>query len=143
MSRSRMVSVTARCAALSFLFLTLVGHASEARAQAAVWTAPERAAHRPNPVVATTAVIGQGQMVFQGTCQQCHGAKGHGDGPMSTSLPIKPADLASAKVQAQTDGAIFWKIESGKGMMPSTQTTLNDDQRWAVIGYIRTLAAKK
>ena len=61
---------------------------------------------------------------------------------MSTSLPIKPADLSSDHVQSQTDGSLFWKILSGRGMMPSTQATLSDEQRWAVIDYIRTLAPK-
>jgi mono/diheme cytochrome c family protein len=142
-----MVSVTARGAAISFVMLAFAGHASAARAQSAhggaPWDAPERAAHRSNPVLATDAVVGRGHMLFHQTCELCHGPKGHGDGPMSTSLTPKPADLASEHVQSQTDGALFWKIYSGRGMMPSTQSTLSDEQRWAVIDYIRTLAAKR
>lgn len=147
MSLLRTTSVTARTAAMSFAILALAGHASAARAQSAhggaPWDAPERAAHRPNPVLATDAAVERGRMVFQQVCQLCHGAKGHGDGPMSTSLPIKPADLSSEHVQSQTDGALFWKIYGGRGMMPTTQSTLTDEQRWAVVDYIRTLAAKR
>ena len=147
MSPLRTVSMTARGAAISFALLALAGRASAARAQGAhggtPWDAPERAAHRSNPVLATDAVVDRGHMLFHQTCELCHGPKGHGDGPMSTSLTPKPADLAADHVQSQTDGALFWKIYSGRGMMPSTQATLSDEQRWAVIDYIRTLAAKR
>lgn len=147
MSRLRAASVTARGAAISIALLALTTHASAARAQGAhggaPWDAPERAAHRSNPVSATDAAVDRGHLLFHQSCELCHGLKGHGDGPMSTSLPVKPADLASDHVQSQTDGALFWKIFSGRGMMPSTQATLSDEQRWAVIDYIRTLAVKR
>lgn len=147
MSRLRMVSFTARGAAISVALLALAGRATAARAQNAhggtPWDAPERAAHRSNPVLATDAAVDRGHTLFHQTCELCHGPKGHGDGPMSTTLTPKPADLASEHVQSQTDGALFWKIYSGRGMMPSTQATLSDEQRWAVIDYIRTLAPKR
>jgi mono/diheme cytochrome c family protein len=147
MLRLRTVSMTARGAAVSFALLALASHPSALRAQGAhggaPWDAPERAAHRSNPVVATDAAVDRGHALFHQTCELCHGQKGHGDGPMSSSLTVKPADLASEHVQSQTDGALFWKIYSGRGMMPSTQSTLSDEQRWAVIDYIRTLAAKR
>src|SRR5512146_2456055 len=138
-------SVAGRTAAMLFVVVALAGRASVARAQhnGEPWNAPERAAHRSNPVLATDAIVDRGQMLFHQSCELCHGPKGKGNGPMSTSLPIKPADLSSDHVQSQTDGALFWKILSGRGMMPSTQSTLSDEQRWAVIDYIRTLAPKR
>lgn len=146
MSLPRIASVTARRAVMSLVLLALAGHASVARAQAAdgaLWAAPERAAHRPNPVTATAAAVDRGHLLFKRDCELCHGTKGHGDGQMSYSLPLKPADLASARVQSQTDGALFWKLYEGRGVMPSTQSTLSDEERWSVIDYIRTLAAKR
>lgn len=145
MSLLRTTSIAGRALAMSFVVVALAGHASAARAQhnGQPWNAPERAAHRSNPVLATDAAIDRGQMLFHQSCELCHGPKGKGNGPMSTSLPIKPADLSSDHVQSQTDGALFWKVLSGKGMMPSTQSTLTDEQRWAVIDYIRTLAPRR
>ena len=143
----RTTAVAARAAAVACILVALTVHASEARAQSdhggTTWNAPDRATHRSNPVVATDAAIDRGQMIFHQSCELCHGPKGKGNGPMSTSLPTKPADLSSDHVQSQTDGALFWKIFSGRGMMPTTQATLTDEQRWAVVDYIRTLAPKR
>ena len=146
MSPLRTSRVVVRGLIVSLIAVALAAHASPASAQSehggAPWNAPERAAHRSNPVLATDAAIEGAQMIFHQNCELCHGPKGKGNGPMSTSLPIKPADLSSDHVQSQTDGALFWKILSGRGMMPSTQSTLSDQQRWALVDYIRTLAPK-
>jgi mono/diheme cytochrome c family protein len=79
--------------------------------------------------------------VFTRECEQCHGKAGHGDGPQAMSLKPRPADLASARVQSQTDGALFWKISEGRGMMP--KAAFGESDKWAVIDYLRTLAAPK
>ena len=78
------------------------------------WVAPARAGQRANPLMATTDVIKHGQELFHRDCEQCHGKAGRGDGPQSFSLEKHPADLASAKVQAQADGAFFWKMTEGQ-----------------------------
>lgn len=105
------------------------------------WIVPERRAHRPNPVPANVEAVSRGRAVFQRECEGCHGKSGHGDGPKAASLPTKPADLASTRVQEQTDGALFWKITEGRGDMPDNYT-LSEEERWSVIDYLRTLAAK-
>jgi mono/diheme cytochrome c family protein len=104
------------------------------------WIAPERAAHRVNPVPATTDAVQHGHDLFRRECEQCHGKAGHGDGPNGISLQPRPADLSSERVQSQSDGAIFWKMTEGRGMMPTAP--LSDSEKWAVIAYIRTLATR-
>lgn len=103
------------------------------------WVAPERRAHRPNPVPASAEAVARGRDLFQRECQGCHGKNGHGDGPKAGSLPTKPADLASARVQEQSDGALFWKITEGRGDMPDNNTALTEEERWTVIHYLRSL----
>ena len=103
------------------------------------WVAPARAGQRANPLMPTTDVIKHGQELFHRDCEQCHGKAGRGDGPQSFSLEKHPADLASARVQSQPDGAFFWKVTEGRGVMP--KATLGDKDKWSVILYIRTLAA--
>lgn len=146
MSPLRTSRIMVRGVSMSAMAVALAGYASAAGAQSdhggTPWNAPERAAHRSNPVLATDGAIDRGQMIFHQNCELCHGPKGKGNGPMSTSLTPKPADLSSDHVQSQTDGALFWKILSGRGMMPTTQSTLSDEQRWALVDYIRTLAPK-
>jgi mono/diheme cytochrome c family protein len=104
------------------------------------WVAPDRAGHRTNPVAATTDAVKKGQSLFHRDCEQCHGKLAHGDGPQAASLTPHPADLASERVQSQPDGAFFWKMTEGRGMMP--KATLGESEKWAVIDYLRTLATK-
>jgi cytochrome c553 len=74
-------------------------------------------------------------------CVGCHGAKGKGDGVAAVALNPKPADWTSGTVQADTDGELFWKISTGRGAMPPWKQ-LSENDRWAVVRYIRTLAGK-
>ena len=72
-------------------------------------------------------------------CVICHGAKGKGDGMGGAGLTPKPTDLTNADVQAQTDGALFWKLTEGRPPMASYKTALPEKKRWELINYIRTL----
>ena len=74
-------------------------------------------------------------------CVSCHGSKGKGDGPAAVALNPKPADWTSKRVQDMSDGEIFWKMTTGRGAMPSWRH-LPENDRWAVVRYIRTLAGK-
>ena len=105
------------------------------------WVAPERAAKRPNPLPPTADAVKRGADLFHRDCVQCHGTAGHGDGPQAASLQPRPADLALTRVQSQTDGALFWKMTQGRGMMPAA--TLGERDKWAVIHFLRTLAAPR
>ena len=137
------VNIMARALPLALTMAALALAAAPARAQGSgtMWVAPERAAHRPNVLPATTDVVNKGRALFLRDCEQCHGKAGHGDGPQASSLQPRPADLASARVQSQTDGALFWKMTEGRGMMP--RATLGESDKWAVIDYLRTLPASK
>ena len=114
-----------------------------ARAQApqgAAWVAPARAARRANPLPATPDAIKRGRDLFIRECQQCHGKAGRGDGPQASSLLPHPADLASERVQSQSDGALYWKMTEGRGLMP--RAALSENDKWAVINFLRSLAAR-
>ena len=94
----------ARTLTLTLAMLIAAFATSPARAQGPSdnsWVAPERAAHRPNPLQPTSDVLKHGQELFKRDCEQCHGKAGHGDGPQSFSLEKHPADLASERVQTQ------------------------------------------
>lgn len=107
------------------------------------WIAPARAASRGNPLPNTAATVKQGQAVYKRDCELCHGVRGAGNGQLAPTLPTKAADLGSKKVQSQTDGAMFWKIREGRGVMPTTQVTMTDDERWAVVSFLRTFAKRR
>jgi mono/diheme cytochrome c family protein len=105
------------------------------------WTAPESAKSIKNPIPADAASIAAGKVLYTKECLQCHGKKGLGDGPNSTTLDKSPAPINNtAKVKNQTDGELFWKIKEGRKPMPSTKKNFTDEQRWKVVNYIRTLS---
>jgi len=105
-----------------------------------LWAAPERASQRANPLPPTIDLVARGRALFVRDCSPCHGTSGHGDGPQARSLDPRPADLPSEHVQSQSDGALFWKLSEGRGMMP--KATLNDKEKWMVIDYVRSLAPR-
>lgn len=131
MSRSlvRRVSVLALVAGLAL--------ASSAVAQAP-WVAPESEKAKKNPLPNDKKVMEQGEKVAKMNCASCHGTKGKGDGAAAAALNPKPADWTSSRVQAETDGELFWKISNGRGPMPPWKH-LPEKDRWAVIRYIRSL----
>ena len=105
------------------------------------WVAPARASRVPNPVKADAASIEKGKAVFVTNCEPCHGNAGKGDGPAAIALNPKPKDLSDPKIQAQTDGSMFWKITTGKKPMPAYEKLIPaEEDRWNVINYVRTLA---
>jgi mono/diheme cytochrome c family protein len=97
------------------------------------WTAPSDAAAKPNPEAANPAAPTAGRKIFLRTCVSCHGENGRGENATG-------ANLRSSAVQAQTDGALFWKITTGnttKGMPPFA--AFSETQRWDMVTFLRTL----
>ena len=109
---------------------------------AAVWKAPKSADSNKNPLAGNSEAAKDGKNLFQTYCVTCHGDKGEGNGPSAAGLNPKPADLASKQIQKQSDGALFWKITTGKPPMLSWKYTLSKKQRWQLVDYIRELAKK-
>lgn len=103
------------------------------------WTAPLSADELKNPFANDTSATSTGKVLFTKNCAACHGPKGKGDGVAGIGLNPPPGNLASSKIQSQTDGAIYWKITEGNPPMASYKTTLSDEQRWQLVSYIRVL----
>ena len=75
-------------------------------------------------------------------CTPCHGARGKGDGPVSTKF-VPPADLTNADLQkGRTDG--YWQsyLSAGGAVMPSYGEALSAEERWHVVNFLRTLAQR-
>jgi len=102
------------------------------------WAAPASAKNTKNPVQKSDKLVAQAKKIFEQNCVACHGPKGLGDGPAGAALPVKPANWTSSEVQKETDGELFWKISEGRGPMPPWKTTLSENDRWAMVHFIRT-----
>ncbi len=105
----------------------------------APWVAPASADTIKNPLKGKADAIAAGKKIYGTYCNVCHGDKGKGNGIAAAGLNPKPADHTSAKFQAQSDGAIYWKLTTGRAPMASYEKTLTVTQRWQVIDFMRTL----
>ena len=104
------------------------------------WNIPSGADAIKNPYLNNLAVTESGKNQYMTFCTSCHGEKGKGNGVAASALDTRPADHTSPSVQLQSDGALFWEITNGKSPMPSYKILLTDEQRWALVNYMRTLA---
>lgn len=78
-----------------------------------------------------------GRAIFEATCANCHGPEGHGDGPMASSLPTKPADLIE-HLAHHTQAQLVQLVQGGipPAMPPQA---LTEEQVLEVVDYIWTL----
>jgi mono/diheme cytochrome c family protein len=99
------------------------------------WTAPAGYVGMTNPLAGRSDVVQGGEKIFAQRCATCHGPNARGG--------ERAPDLTSAAVQAQSDGALFWKISSGNAFagMP-TFSFLPAPQRWQIILYLRDATAR-
>jgi mono/diheme cytochrome c family protein len=121
---------------ITFLLASPFCHGKEA------WVAPAESKQLTNPSSNDPASLRKAKKLYEERCLDCHGSKGKGDGPGASDLDQKPAPFSDARLTPQTDGELYWKITKGRKPMPSYQTKLSDEQRWQLVNYLRSLAAR-
>jgi mono/diheme cytochrome c family protein len=89
----------------------------------------------------TTELIAQGKTLYQENCTACHGLTGKGDGPDAGKLSNRPVDLTSQSTMAQTSASsLYQAISSGIAPdMPAYGNSLDENERWALVSYLRSL----
>src|SRR6185436_1045499 len=113
------------------------------------WELPEDADKTKNPTPATAESIERGKALYlehnKGNCIFCHGETGAGNEANFPKLRRKPADLTNKEHMAEmTDGELYWKITKGiMGIMPAGEKRMNEEERWHVVNYVRTLGKDK
>jgi len=94
-----------------------------------------------NPVSADDVSVARGSELYKVNCVPCHGKTGKGDGVIGNFFQFKPANLTSAIVQQNSDGALFLVISNGvAGRMPPLNENFYVRERWDLVNFIRTLA---
>jgi mono/diheme cytochrome c family protein len=106
-------------------------------------------AARPQPSAETVA---RGRQVYADNCVQCHGADGRGDGYGAPFLVPPPRDFTTGAYKFRTtasgalptDDDLFRTISRGANGtgMPPWQYLLSDEDRWALVDYIKTFSPK-
>lgn len=82
----------------------------------------------------STERLDQGRRVYEQVCAACHGADGSGQLMGSADF----TDLRQMDSLAPRD--LYLTVTQGRGSMPSFQARLSQDDRWAVIDYLRTFS---
>lgn len=98
-----------------------------------------------NPIAGqmTEDVLARGQDRYNVYCGICHGPSGQGDGKIAPYFALRPPPLVSDKVKAFKDGRIYHIIVDGQGLMGSYASQIHNEQdRWAIVNYIRALQKK-
>lgn len=118
---------------LTFVLTSALAFALQARDRDTTWVAPSQDALKVNPLAIRPEAAAGGRKLFHRHCSNCHGEGARG----STKAP----DLTQDVVQAQTDGALFWKIGSGNSRqgMPGF-SFLPAPQRWQLVLHLRATA---
>lgn len=82
----------------------------------------------------------EGKALYAKQCVSCHGKKGLGDGSKAAELKGDLGDFSSSEFQKQTDGELFYKITEGRDdMKPFKKKIPEDEDRWLVVNFLRTL----
>lgn len=98
----------------------------------------------------TPQLLALGKKIYTQQCAACHGVRGRGDGEAAYLLYPKPRDFVAANYRlvstwdrVPTDEDLFNTITRGMpgSAMPSWGH-LPEEQRWALVYYIKSLAEK-
>jgi mono/diheme cytochrome c family protein len=95
-----------------------------------------------NPLPSNAAAVSQGKEAYFNFCVQCHGPKADGNGTVGQSFAPLPANLTDPQVLGQSDGEIFYKVSLGYGRHPALASTVAEQDRWAIVNYLRSLKGK-
>lgn len=104
------------------------------------WVVPEKYQNMKNPTDPEED-LSIGKSLYSKHCQSCHGKEGYGDGKKAKEVEGDLGDFSSEEFQAQSDGALFYKTTIGREDMPEyTKKMPDDEDRWLIVNYMRTLA---
>jgi mono/diheme cytochrome c family protein len=75
-----------------------------------------------------------GHQIYETNCAACHGEDG-------TGIMLGSSDFTDLRqVDSQAPRDFYLTVTQGKGSMPAWQGRLSQDERWAVIDYLRTFS---
>lgn len=87
--------------------------------------------------------VAAGARLYNENCVACHGATGHGDGPLAASLNPRPKDFHEhARQDQRSVYTLYNAISLGvDGTAMKAYRDLKDDQRWALAFYVSNFLA--
>ncbi len=125
---------------MGLFVLSISAADSKADSQNNGWKVPPNAGELKSPLPANEQALKRGKEIYMKQCATCHGKKGKGDGPAAKFLGKPLPDFTSPTMAQRSEGELFWKITNGKPPMPAWKSMLSEQDRWAVVLYLRSLA---
>ena len=112
-------------------------------------TGPGVLVAQTEPPTSMTALAAEGRDIYRSACLPCHGVLGDGQGPAARGISPRPRDFTAGVFKFRstpsgalpTDPDLFDTISHGVPgtWMPAWSELLSENQRWAVIEYVKTL----
>lgn len=92
-----------------------------------------------NPRSIDENLMHTGQRRFNTYCSPCHDRTGQGRGMVAQRAIWIPTNLHEARVKQFNDGELFNVITMGRRAMPAYRFQITEDDRWAIVAYVRAL----
>lgn len=103
---------------------------------------PEPASYLTNPLLPTEDVLNLGKRKFLTFCSPCHGDFGDGNSRLRGQFP-NPPTLHSSRSRGMSEGQLYHIIMNGQNIMPSYAPQTTEDERWAIVHYMKALQRAK
>ncbi len=100
------------------------------------WEVPQKAQDKISFHMFNEDMVNEGRMLYESSCTSCHGTPAEANYALMVPSPGDPAD---EQFQNQTDGALFYKIKTGRDQMPKYEDVFSEDEIWNIIAYFRSL----
>jgi mono/diheme cytochrome c family protein len=99
----------------------------------------------PSTMQADEATMAKGKAQFEIYCTPCHGYSGEGNGMVHQRASVlgqgwvPPTNLHEQRIVQLPAGEIYSSITNGIRNMPAYGSQMDDEERWAVVMYLRAL----
>ncbi|WP_163339843.1 c-type cytochrome [Desulfopila sp. IMCC35008] len=101
------------------------------------WMAPQKAGKIENPVPYGNESVNRGKELYLDNCAACHGENATGQKAKEIALSKDAPDLRK-RLATHSGGDFFWKIQEGRGEMPSFKDDLEPTEVWDIINFLKT-----
>ncbi len=100
-----------------------------------------------NPLPNSELVLKYGKYLYETHCVYCHNHNADGMGAIVTKVVLKkdedpfpnPPDIRNKGEDVLPDSRIFHILSAGQNLMYPVSHKLNNNDKWAIIKYLRTL----
>lgn len=111
----------------------------ELREDAVFYTGRRGGEYAANPLPLSLEILQRGRERFDIYCAPCHDRTGEGRGIVAQRSSWLPVNLNDERIREMPDGQLFETITHGQRTMPGYRFQITEQDRWAVVAYVRAL----